>query len=124
MTARLQAARQMQVDFVADVSHELRTPLTSIKGTVETLRGGAVDDLEVRDRFLETIETETDSLSRLVNDLLLLSRADSAALNLRREAIDSGEGDSRHRRSADAASRCARSYPADRNRSGSTVGLG
>ena len=88
MTARLQAARQMQVDFVADVSHELRTPLTSIKGTVETLRGGAVNDLEVRDRFLETIETETDRLSRLVNDLLLLSRADSTALNLCREAID------------------------------------
>ncbi len=39
MTARLQTARQMQIDFVANVSHELRTPLTSIKGMVETLRG-------------------------------------------------------------------------------------
>ena len=51
MTARLRAARQMQVDFVANVSHELRTPLTAIKGLVETLRDGAVDDTEVRDRF-------------------------------------------------------------------------
>jgi two-component system OmpR family sensor kinase len=88
MTARLQSARQMQVDFVANVSHELRTPLTSIKGMVETLRAGAIEDPEVRDRFLETAESETDRLIRLVNDLLLLSRADSEALNLRRESRD------------------------------------
>jgi signal transduction histidine kinase len=88
MTARLRAARQMQVDFVADVSHELRTPLTAVKGTVETLRDGAVDDPQVRDRFLETVENETDRLIRLVNDLLLLSRADSEGLNLRRASID------------------------------------
>ena len=91
MTTRLQAARQMQVDFVADVSHELRTPLTSIKGTIETLRDGAVNDLDVRDRFLETVETETDRLIRLVNDLLVLSRVDSAALNLSRKPTDMGQ---------------------------------
>jgi two-component system phosphate regulon sensor histidine kinase PhoR len=73
---------------VANVSHELRTPLTAIKGTVETLRDGAVDDPEVRDRFLETVEDETDRLIRLVNDLLVLSRADSAALNLQRQPLD------------------------------------
>jgi len=91
MTARLRAARQMQVDFVANVSHELRTPLTSIKGMVETLRAGAVDDIEVRDRFLGTIETETDRLGRLVNDLLLLSQVDSYALNLRLTEVDLGK---------------------------------
>jgi signal transduction histidine kinase len=88
MTARLRAARQMQVDFVANVSHELRTPLTAIKGSVETLRDGAVDDPEARDRFLETVEGETDRLIRLVNDLLVLSRADSEALNLQRNSVD------------------------------------
>jgi signal transduction histidine kinase len=88
MTARLQAARQMQTDFVANVSHELRTPLTAIKGLVETLRQGAVDDPQVRDRFLETMESETDRLIRLVRDLLLLSHADSAALNLECEQLD------------------------------------
>jgi signal transduction histidine kinase len=88
MTARLRSARQMQVDFVANVSHELRTPLTVIKGMVETLRDGAVDDATVRDRFLETVEDETDRLIRLVNDLLVLSRADSDALNLQCEAVD------------------------------------
>jgi signal transduction histidine kinase len=88
MTSRLQAARNMQVDFVANVSHDLRTPLTAVKGLVETLRDGAVDDALVRDRFLETVESETDRLIRLVNDLLVLSRADSHALNLRRAALD------------------------------------
>jgi signal transduction histidine kinase len=88
MTARLRAARQTQQDFVANVSHELRTPLTAVKGLVETLREGAVDDPEVRDRFLETMEDETDRLIRLVNDLLVLSRADSEALNLQAEQVD------------------------------------
>jgi signal transduction histidine kinase len=88
MTSRLRDARQMQVDFVANVSHELRTPLTAIKGIVETLRDGAVDDSQVRGRFLETVDRETDRLIRLVNDLLLLSRADSHALDLQREAVD------------------------------------
>ena len=91
MTARLSAVRQMQVDFVANVSHELRTPLTAVKGLVETLRDGAVDDTDVRDRFLETMEDETDRLIRLVNDLLILSRADSEALNLQREPVDLAE---------------------------------
>jgi signal transduction histidine kinase len=88
MTSRLGATRQMQVDFVANVSHELRTPLTAVKGLVETLRDGAVDDYRVRDRFLETIEEETDRLIRLVSDLLLLSRADSEALHLQRQPVD------------------------------------
>ncbi len=88
MTTRLQSAMQMQTDFVANVSHESRTPLTSIKGMLETLRDGAVDDPQIRDRFLETMEGETDRLIRLVNDLLLLSKADSNALNLHTESTD------------------------------------
>jgi signal transduction histidine kinase len=90
MTGRLQAAHQHQVDFVANVSHELRTPLTAVKGLVETLRDGAVDDPQVRDRFLETVESETDRLIRLVNDLLTLSRADSEVLKLECEPADLG----------------------------------
>jgi len=91
MVSRLRAARLMQTTFVANVSHELRTPLTAIKGMVETLRDGAVDDVSVRDRFLETVETETDRLIRLVNDLLVLTRADAEALNLNREPLDLAE---------------------------------
>jgi len=88
MLARLQAANRTQTDFVANVSHELRTPLTSIKGLVETLCDGAKDDLAVRDKFLETVGGETDRLIRLVNDLLILSRADSQALTLNLEDVD------------------------------------
>jgi signal transduction histidine kinase len=88
MTGRLRAAREMQVDFVANVSHELRTPLASIRAMVESLRDGAVDDLEVRDRFLGTVEAETARMTRLVNDLLVLSQADSQALAIRPEPVD------------------------------------
>jgi signal transduction histidine kinase len=88
MTARLRAARQMQITFVANVSHELRTPLTSLKGMIETLQGGADEDPAIRRRFLGTMERETDRLIRLVNDLLVLTRADSEALNLQRDPLD------------------------------------
>jgi len=88
MTTRLQVARQMQIDMVANVSHELRTPLTSIKGLLETLRGGAVDDPEVRDSFLEMAEEQTNRLIRMVKDLLLLSRVDSETLELKKRPVD------------------------------------
>ncbi|SCZ81532.1 PAS/PAC sensor signal transduction histidine kinase [Acidaminobacter hydrogenoformans DSM 2784] len=63
----------MRKQFVANVSHELKTPLTSIKGFVETLRGGAVEDERVRDRFLEIVEVESSRLSELIDDLLVLT---------------------------------------------------
>jgi signal transduction histidine kinase len=88
MTASLSRADQLKTAFVADASHELRTPLTAIKGFVETLQDGAVDDLEVRDRFLTSISAETERLIRLVNDLLLLTRADANTLNLNLQPLD------------------------------------
>jgi signal transduction histidine kinase len=88
MMCDLQRTLQARADLVTNVSHELRTPLTAVKGLVETLRDGAVDDLEVRDKFLASIEGETDRLIRLVNDLLTLSRADAQALTLHRERFD------------------------------------
>jgi len=84
----LQRMLQARADLVTNVSHELRTPLTAVKGLVETLRDGAVDDLGARDRFLASIENETDRLIRLVNDLLTLSRVDAQALPLHRERFD------------------------------------
>jgi signal transduction histidine kinase len=88
MRDKLQAVEQMRNRFVSDVSHELRTPLTAVKGLAETLRDGAADDPNVRDKFLSSIEDETDRLIRLVNDLLLLSRADSLALQFDHQPID------------------------------------
>ena len=88
MSGDMRQMLQARADLVTNVSHELRTPLTAVKGLVETLRDGAVDDLNARDRFLASIESETDRLIRLVNDLLTLSRADAQSLNLRSERFD------------------------------------
>ncbi|MCC0707468.1 HAMP domain-containing sensor histidine kinase [Clostridioides sp. ES-S-0190-01] len=63
----------MRSDFVANVSHELKTPLTSISGFVETLKSNENIDANTRNRFLEIIESESDRLKRLIDDILLLS---------------------------------------------------
>ncbi|AEF17110.1 MULTISPECIES: two-component system histidine kinase PnpS [Thermoanaerobacterium] len=68
---------KIRSDFVANVSHELRTPLTSIRGFIETLREGAIDNIERRDRFLEIIEFEAERLTRLINDILTLSEIEN-----------------------------------------------
>src|SRR5438094_620905 len=71
---RLETIRR---DFVANVSHELRTPLASIRAMAETLQDGALEDSEVARRFLGTIVTETERLSRIAADLLVLGDAES-----------------------------------------------
>lgn len=78
----------MKTDFVANVSHELKTPLTSIKGFVETLLDGALDDQETAKHFLEIINDETDRLNRLINDLLSLSRIEAKQRELNRVSLD------------------------------------
>lgn len=78
----------MRRDFVANASHELKTPLTSIKGFVETLLEGAVDDAEHNRAFLEIVRDHTERLNGLVNDLLSLSHLESKEITLEREAID------------------------------------
>ncbi|MBC9783276.1 PAS domain-containing protein [Heliobacterium chlorum] len=68
---------QMRTEFVANVSHELRTPLTSIKGFVETLLDGALENPVISRRFLTIIDEEAQRLQRLIEDLLYLSRIES-----------------------------------------------
>ncbi|MBE6090059.1 MAG: cell wall metabolism sensor histidine kinase WalK [Clostridium beijerinckii] len=65
----------MRSQFVANVSHELKTPLTSIKGFAETLK--FVKDDETREKFLDIIDKEAERLSRLINDILVLSNIES-----------------------------------------------
>jgi len=91
MLASLRRSNQLKNAFIADVTHELRTPLTVINGTIETLEDGALDDLEGRAPLLASMQNETRRLIRLVNDLLVLTRADADALNLKIETIDLGE---------------------------------
>ncbi len=71
---RLWKLEQVRRDFVANVSHELKTPITSIKGAVETLLDGAVEDTEARNRFLDIIRRHADRLNAIITDLLALSR--------------------------------------------------
>ena len=78
----------MRVDFVANVSHELRTPLATLHGFIETLRGPARDDLEAHERFLEIMEQQTSRMTRLVTDLLSLSRIETAEHTAPNEEIE------------------------------------
>jgi two-component system, OmpR family, phosphate regulon sensor histidine kinase PhoR len=74
----IRRAEQMRADFVANVSHELRTPLSTLLGFTETLRGPARDDVEARDRFLGIMHDQASRMSRLVRDLLSLSRIEES----------------------------------------------
>ncbi len=67
---------RMRADFVANASHELRTPLAYLKGSVETLLGPAKDDAAAREAFLKTMGEQAERMSRLVDDLLSLSRVE------------------------------------------------
>lgn len=76
---RLETVRR---DFVANVSHELKTPLTSIRGFIETLLEGAVDDKENNRSFLKIVQEHAGRLESLVNDLLALSSLESGTITL------------------------------------------
>ncbi len=79
----LRRLERVKADFVANVSHELRTPLTSIKGYLETLLGGALEEPVTTRRFLEVAHTHADRLGRLVDDLLQLSDIETGKVILK-----------------------------------------
>ena len=67
-------AEQMRADFVANASHELRTPLASLRGYIETLQGPARNDPAARDRFLTIMGSQAMRMTRLIDDLMSLSK--------------------------------------------------
>ncbi|HSA32103.1 MAG TPA: ATP-binding protein [bacterium] len=71
---RLKKLENIRKEFVANVSHELRTPITSIKGYVETLRDGAMNDPANARPFLDTITRQSERLGAIIEDLLSLSK--------------------------------------------------
>ncbi|WP_421090593.1 ATP-binding protein [Pseudochrobactrum sp. MP213Fo] len=81
---------RMRSDFIANASHELRTPLASLSGFIETLQGPARDDLAARERFLGIMQKQADRMSRLIDDLLSLSRLEMKAAIPVKERIDLG----------------------------------
>lgn len=83
MMARLEHLFSVQQRFVGDVSHELRTPLTAIRGNLDIVKRYGMDAYS-----FEAIEGEVDRMARLVNDLLLLARADYGELKVDLEPMD------------------------------------
>ena len=72
----LKSADQMRQDFVANVSHELRSPISSLVGIIETLQGSASKDPVSQKKFLKIMSEEAARMSRLIDDLLSLSRVE------------------------------------------------
>ena len=70
---------EMRADFIANASHELRTPLASVRGFIETLQGPAKNDEAARERFLAIMADQAERMTRLIDDLLLLSRVEEKA---------------------------------------------
>ena len=87
MLARLEATFAQVRRFSADASHELRTPLTVMKGEIEVALRSPRDPAEYQ-RVLESALEEVESMTRLVDDLLLLSRADAGALRWEAEPVE------------------------------------
>ena len=75
---QLRHLENIRRDFVSNVSHELKTPITSIKGFVETLRDGALDNREHAERFLGIIARHAERLHAIIEDLLALSRLEQS----------------------------------------------
>lgn len=76
----LKKSEQMRKEFVANVSHELRTPITSVKSYSETLLDDPNMNPEMREKFLHVIVNESDRMSKIVQDLLTLSRFDAGSI--------------------------------------------
>jgi two-component system phosphate regulon sensor histidine kinase PhoR len=84
---RLRQLETIRQDFIHNISHELRTPLASLKALTETLIDGAMDDPPAARKFLLSMETEVDTLSLMVSELLELSRIESGRVPLKLHAI-------------------------------------
>lgn len=81
--ARLKELDQLKTDFFSNVSHELRTPMTAIKGYVDNMLDGIAGDVtERQERYLNRVKSNADRLTRLINDLLDLSRIDRGRTDL------------------------------------------
>lgn len=84
-----QRSEEVRREFVANVSHELRTPLTNVKSYAETLlASGDEMPAELRENFMNVILSETDRMTRIVQDLLTLSRFDSGRMEMQMAGFD------------------------------------
>lgn len=84
----LKKLEQARKDFVANVSHELKTPVTSLKGFTETLLEGAMEDPELREKFISIIAKESERLESLIHDLLELSKIEGSQFILNMDEVN------------------------------------
>lgn len=84
----LKKSERFRREFLADVSHELKTPIFAAQGFVHTLIDGAVNDVNVRDKFLEKAAKSLDGLDALVRDLVALSQMESGEIRMNRAKVD------------------------------------
>jgi signal transduction histidine kinase len=87
MLERIEQLFRAQQQFVADVSHELRSPLTAIRGHLDLLRRGAFENAADRDDSIAAIDSESARMQRMVQDLLLLARAD-AGIQMQKQPVE------------------------------------
>ncbi|MGD8820349.1 MAG: ATP-binding protein [Anaerolineae bacterium] len=84
---RIRRLETVRRDFISNISHELRTPLAGLKALVDTLRGGAIKDPPAAKRFLKRMDSEVDTLTQMVQELLDLSRVESGQAPLHLEQV-------------------------------------
>jgi two-component system phosphate regulon sensor histidine kinase PhoR len=84
---RLKKLEQIRMDFVANVTHEIRTPLTAIIGYLETIKDGAINNIEETKRFIDIILKQAERLNRLVEDLLTISNIEMKETILNFESV-------------------------------------
>lgn len=88
--SEIRRLERVRAEFVANVSHELKTPVTAVKGFAETLLSGALYNYRSAEEFVNIINDEAERLSRLIHDLLELSRIESGEGRLNLELLDLG----------------------------------
>lgn len=86
--SELKHLERVRAEFVANVSHELKTPVTAVKGFAETLLSGALYNYRAAEEFVNIIYEEAERLSRLIHDLLELSKIESKGFRLRIEPVE------------------------------------
>lgn len=85
--SRLKRLERVRKDFVANVSHELKTPITAIKGFIETLQDGAVEEPETARHFLGIMEQQSLRLINIIEDLLTLSKLEQNEIAIETEQV-------------------------------------
>lgn len=84
----LKRLQKLRSDFLADVSHELKTPIFSAQGFIHTLLDGAVEDIAVRDKFLQKAARSLDGLDELVQDLISISQLEKGVVKMQKKNFD------------------------------------